>query len=323
MTADSPWCDDTAAACPAEVRYNDPIYGAMAACHARADILAVTKIGESEGLAEVVVSDGGRAETVTGDWVATKPSLAPDGRRLVVVQADGDYESSGPDSTTLRVLGPGGADARRLTDGPFDDEPDWSPDGERIAYSARASSGDWARRILSIPVGGGEPEPLLPDGPSDDHAPAWSPDGESIAWIRSERDASGPSSVWVANAGGDGARPLRAMVLGGHSLDWHPDGRTLLVNTYAGGGGVFLLDAASGDIELVAVDGLFGTWSADGASVYYLTPEDGPGSPWRLGQGRIVDGRLEVERFVDEIEEFYSPSPYLGLAVSRCTAAGY
>jgi Tol biopolymer transport system component len=314
MTADSPGCDDTAAACPAKVLYNDPLYGAMAACHARKDILAVTKIGKDEGLAEVVVSFGDLAETVTGDWVATEPSLAPDGRRLVVVRADGDYESAGPDSTSLWVLGADGTDARRLTDGPFDDEPDWSPDGETIAYSARASSGDLARQILSIPAGGGKPEPLLPAGPWDDHAPAWSPDGESIAWIRSERDASGRSSVWVADADGDGARPLRPILLGEPSLDWHPDGRTLLV-----AGGPFL-DTASGDLDLLAADSMFAAWSADGASVCYLTPAAGAGPRSRLAEGRIVDGRLEVERFVDEIEEF---RPFFGMAVSRCTAAGY
>jgi Tol biopolymer transport system component len=315
MTAASPSCDDTAAACPATARYSDPLYGAMAACHARQDVLAVTQIGKDEGLAEVVVSFGGRAQTVTGDWVATEPSLAPDGRRLVVVRADGDYASAGPDGTSLWVLGADGADAQRLTDGPFDDEPDWSPDGERIAYSARASFGDTARRILSIPAGGGQPEPLLPAGPWDDHAPAWSPDGERIAWIRGGRVASGPSTVWVADADGDRARPLSPTLLGGSSLDWHPDGRTLLVNA----GGVFVLDAASGDIELLAVDGEVGTWSADGASVYYLTPADSAGSGWRLARGRIVDGRLEVERFVDEIGEF---RPFFGMAVSRCTAAG-
>jgi hypothetical protein len=54
--------------------------------------------------------------------------------------------------------------------------------------------------------------------------------------------------------------------------------------------------------------------------VYYLTPADGAGSRSRLAEGRIVDGRLEVERFVDEIEEF---CPFFGMAVSRCTAAGY
>jgi hypothetical protein len=83
---------------------------------------------------------------------------------------------------------------------------------------------------------------------------------------------------------------------------------------------VFLLDTASGDLDLLAVDSLFAAWSADGASVYYLTPADGAGSRSRLAEGRIVDGRLEVERFVDEIEEF---CPFFGMAVSRCTAAGY
>jgi hypothetical protein len=50
------------------------------------------------GLAEVAVSFGGRAEAVTGDWVATEPSLAPDGWRLVVRACGEDYESARPGS---------------------------------------------------------------------------------------------------------------------------------------------------------------------------------------------------------------------------------
>lgn len=286
------------------------------------DILAVTRIGDSEGLAEVVVREGRRAATVTGDWVATEPSLAPDGRRLVVVRADGGYESSGPESTTLWVLGVDGSEPRRLTEGPWDDEPHWSPDGTAIAYS---TTGPGSRGIMVVPAEGGKPRALLPDGQTGDRAPAWSPDARRIAWIRGGGAGSRRSSVWVADADGDGARQVTsAVVFDGHNLDWHPDGRSLLVSTYSGGGGgVFLVDVASGDMRLIADPSLFGTWSADGTAVYYLVlDDDSQGSPWRLAQGRIVDGRLEVERFVDGIEEFYFPYPYLGLAVRRCAAAG-
>ena len=75
--------------------------------------------GIGGGVPEVsVVSATGDVEMVTGSWVASQAAFAPDGRHLVVVRADGDYESAGPQATSLWVMGtdgsePRGADGRR------------------------------------------------------------------------------------------------------------------------------------------------------------------------------------------------------------------
>jgi hypothetical protein len=54
---------------------------------------------------------------------------------------------------------------------------------------------------------------------------------------------------WVANADGGGARQLTgAVVLDAHTIDWHPDGRSLLVSTHSSSAGVFLVDAVTGHI---------------------------------------------------------------------------
>jgi hypothetical protein len=58
------------------------------------------------GLAEVViVSSSGSVSPITGDWVAVQPSFSPAGDEVVVVRAEGDYESSGPDHSELWVVG--------------------------------------------------------------------------------------------------------------------------------------------------------------------------------------------------------------------------
>src|SRR6266852_3700902 len=110
-------------------------------------------------------------------WVAS-PQISPDGRQsayvLVTVNAKHDgYE------TSLWVVGTDGASApRRLTAGPRDGTPRWSPDGSTLAF-LRAKDG--RPQLYLLPLGGGEAQQLtdLPKGAS---AAVWSPDGKTIAF---------------------------------------------------------------------------------------------------------------------------------------------
>ncbi len=108
----------------------DPGGDEAQSCAGDTDVLAVNQNGENVGLTEVVITSGGdEPELVTGDWVATKPSFGPDGEQLVVVRADGDYESAGPESTSLWIIGTDGSGPRQLTDG----SPTTSPTGHPMA----------------------------------------------------------------------------------------------------------------------------------------------------------------------------------------------
>src|SRR3989454_399775 len=75
----------------------------------------------------------------------------------------------------------GGADGssppRRLTAGPRDGAPRWSPDGSTLAFLRPK---DGRAQLYLLPLGGGEAQQLtdLPKGAS---AAAWSPDGKTIA----------------------------------------------------------------------------------------------------------------------------------------------
>jgi Tol biopolymer transport system component len=76
-------------------------------------------------------------------------------------------------------------------------QPDWSPDGSRIAFHAR-------KHIFTMEASGGRLARLTSgkdprgEGSSD---PAWSPDGESIAFIRDD-------DIYVMRANGRGVRRL-------------------------------------------------------------------------------------------------------------------
>lgn len=69
-------------------------------------------------------------------------------------------------------------------------QPSWSPQGSRIAYLERLSSGQ--RVIWTIPVGGGEPVKVTA-GESVDWNPVWSPDGRYLYFAS---DRSGVTNLW-------------------------------------------------------------------------------------------------------------------------------
>jgi dipeptidyl aminopeptidase/acylaminoacyl peptidase len=140
-----------------------------------------------------------------------------------------------------------------------------------------------------------------------------------LAFIRavSQPDGDRTTAVWVVGEDGSNARPV-APVPDAHSLQWHPDGNLLLVNSFgAEDGNMTLVDVGSGDVRLIAEHATFAAWSPDGSGIYYFTKDGAPQpSWWRLAEGRIVGDRLERDRYVGQIEDYLYP--YFGLAVSPC-----
>lgn len=297
---------------------------AGARCRGDGPVVALARNTGAEGIYGVAVAGRSGALTpVTGDWVATEPAFSPDGRRLVVVRAKGDYESAGPDSTALWVVGTDGTGARALTaagdDGvaPQDTGPAWSPDGRTVAFSRRlpnrlqVAGQGIAAQLMAVPARGGEVRPLVDNGGAADLAPAWSPDGSRLAFVR-ERWVSGDrtSAVWTARADGTGVRQL-ADIPDGVSVRWRPDGKAVAVNT---GGGVFLVDADTGKLTLLETAAALAAWAPDGERLYWWAEGDTDGE-WRLVEGRIVGERLHADRNVGPVDHDFFRR---GLAVSPC-----
>lgn len=111
-------------------------------------------------------------------WVAD-PRISPDGKDVAYVLVTVNEKEDRYDTNLWIVNTSGTALPRRLTAGPRDTAPRWSPDGQTLAF-LRAEEKE-KPQIHLLPMRGGEARKLtdLPKGAS---AAVWSPSGRTIAF---------------------------------------------------------------------------------------------------------------------------------------------
>jgi TolB protein len=249
---------------------------------------------------DIGVRQGERRFRITHDHVSSDPSFSPDGERLVFSTArDGTYDPEvGPDHLALFTASSTGGGERRLTDGPYDWQPDWSPNGSSIvfirgAYGRRqqlwvVDEGSGAERhLFSAPIGNSRSEPARL------HSPVWSPDGRQVAFtvehLRGDEDYF---ELWVTAANGEEARRHTALEAG-YLLDWSPDGKRIAYSGPAFFVGVDRVRVTSldGAGRLILGTGTSPRWSPDGDWIAYLTR--GPRNTWRIAMEPSSGGEVQ------------------------------
>ena len=161
------------------------------------------------GTARIMVEGG--EQLTDGRVQSLNPSFSPDGESFA-------YEADPANEQQVYVRRISGGPARRVSIyHPREDTnaagPDWSPNGDRIAYSA-LSDRRW--QIFTVNPDGTDRRMLTRRGESED--PSWAPDGRHLVF--SSIDAQG-STVWILDVRTGRSRPLTAGRLDGLP-DWSP-----------------------------------------------------------------------------------------------------
>ncbi|WP_329586627.1 S9 family peptidase [Streptomyces sp. NBC_01362] len=173
------------------------------------------------------------------------PALSPDGERVAYTLATQDADNDRVIRSIWEVRA-GGGPARRLTHGPADTAPRWSPDGARLAFLR-------AGRLHLLSADGGEAVPVTtPDRcPAGAGVPVWSPDGTRIAFAAPETRRADSAPVVI------------------DALGWKADGAGLIGSVRTQ---LFVVDVESGEVvQLTRDDRHVGSpsWSPDGTRLAY------------------------------------------------------
>lgn len=207
---------------------------------------------------------------------------SPDGREIAFhASASGKGRPIKPDPgaatsdndifvVNLDELLKNGTRPKNITNSPaaIDDDPDWSPDGQKIVYTTHPTTDDpvnsSSTEIYVVDADGAGGTTRLTNNTEEERAPGWSPDGKRIVFCCRR---GGPDfEICVMNADGTGQVQLTDNSVPDLTPSWSPDGKRIVFHRRVGGRGQFQLFSidpeGTGEVQLTFPPGLnaFPNW---------------------------------------------------------------
>ena len=257
------------------------------------------------------------------------------------------------DNFEIYVMDADGGSRENLSNHPVDDmDPDWSPDGTKIAFVSDRNDGEYQIHVMDSD---GKNQIRLTDGPRRKRYPDWSPDGQQIAFsvhdgishievmdadghnrVVLENDASEPSwspdggkiafqswrdgEIFVIGADGQGLERVTHDFLGGLSPSFSPEGRRIAYwSAEAGFHHIYVMGADGKNRKRLTHNQehhSHPTWSPDGQTIAYVVSDDdipfGAKIHLMTADGKYIKQLSKVRGEIDDQPDF---SP-VGLAVS-------
>lgn len=174
-------------------------------------------------------------------------------------------------TAALYVVDADGSNPRRLIADPHLRALFWSPDSQRLAFTSQEEMADstMLAHLYVIDADGSNLRRLASDLYL--YLVVWSPDSHHLALLSSPHLVTkAVSSLWFLASDGSNSRRLLEEHTELRSPCWLPDNRHLSVAWYREGGvGVYLIDAASGKLDLLK-EGAEPIWSPDSRHVAFV-----------------------------------------------------
>jgi Tol biopolymer transport system component len=194
------------------------------------------------------------------------PSWSPNGRRIAfTTDVPGNTDIFVMDSVDRNGDGVGDHRSRLTIHSTSDSQPDWSPDGRRIAFTATRRGQTNDVFVMKARREGRTNRPRsLSQGLGGDSSANWAPEGTRIAFI-SARGVSNDIEIWLMKSNGSDLEPITENLDQDVSPAWSPDATKI----------VFVSDR-DGNLEIYSMN-------ADGTSQTRLTNTAGQdtGPDWQ------------------------------------------